>query len=89
MDRGMRTLRQQLPQDSHLLQLIHANDEIKKQQQQQQETLFSGPPITVVPDEESSAQDLLADTTDTTTPPVEELDLLETQLLLDAGEENK
>lgn len=31
MDKGMRTLRKALPQDSELLRLIHANDRFRKE----------------------------------------------------------
>ncbi|KAI8047807.1 uncharacterized protein B0P05DRAFT_481300 [Gilbertella persicaria] len=37
MDRGMRQLRESLPVNSHLLTLIHENDQLKK------ETLLNGP----------------------------------------------
>lgn len=40
MDKGMHKLRESLPTDSHLLKIIHENDQLK---QQAQETLFSGP----------------------------------------------
>ncbi|KAK4519120.1 Topoisomerase 1-associated factor 1 [Mucor velutinosus] len=40
MDKGMHKLRESLPKDSHLLKIIHENDQLK---QQAQETLFSGP----------------------------------------------
>lgn len=40
MDKGMHRLRESLPKDSHLLKIIHENDQLK---QHAQETLFSGP----------------------------------------------
>jgi hypothetical protein len=80
MDRGMRTLRESLPKDSQLLRIIHENDDLKKQQ----ETLFSGPIDSAPAEIESEGpEDLLAATQSEEAP---ELDLLETQLLLDAGE---
>lgn len=51
MDKGMHKLRESLPKDSRLLQIIHENDQLK--QQQTQETLFSGPIISS--EEESSS----------------------------------
>ena len=84
MDKGMHKLRESLPKDSRLLQIIHENDQLK--QQQTQETLFSGPIISN--EEESSSlfnddsiNQLQNDITATDT----QLELIEDQLALDDG----
>lgn len=39
MDRGMHKLRETLPKESHLLQIIHENDNVRKRKLE--ETLFN------------------------------------------------
>jgi hypothetical protein len=85
MDKGMHKLRESLPKDSRLLQIIHENDQLK--QQQTQETLFSGPIISDEDKENSSLfnddsiNELQNDITKTDT----QLEPIENQLALDDG----
>ena len=85
MDKGMHKLRESLPKDSRLLQIIHENDQLK--QQQTQETLFSGPIISNEDKENSSLfnddsiNELQNDITRTDT----HLEPIENQLALDDG----
>lgn len=84
MDKGMHKLRESLPKDSRLLQIIHENDQLK--QQQTQETLFSGPIISNEEEGSSlfnddSINQLQNDITTTDT----QLELIEDQLALDDG----
>lgn len=74
MDRGMHRLRESLPRDSHLLSIIHENDNLK---QQQQETLFSGPVDAA--DESTGVEDLLSPHDDS----LQELEIIENQLLIE------
>ncbi|CEP19388.1 hypothetical protein [Parasitella parasitica] len=52
MDKGMHKLRESLPKESRLLEIIHENDQLR--QQQQQETLFSKPTSSSEQDNEPS-----------------------------------
>ncbi|GAN06058.1 hypothetical protein MAM1_0110c05535 [Mucor ambiguus] len=82
MDKGMHKLRESLPRDSHLLKIIHENDQLK---QQAQETLFGGPIRSSTEDQQDTSlfnddavQQLQDDTTTST-----QLEMIEDQLAMD------
>lgn len=90
MDRGMHRLRESLPKDSQLLAIIHENDALKEKIQQ--ETLFGGGNSSTTATIDSSsnsdegAVDLFSEDPSKENDSLNsQLDVIETQLLLDDG----
>lgn len=75
----MHKLRESLPQNSKLLEIIHENDQLKRQMSD--ETLFSGPVTTSTNEDDIGVQDLLLD--DDTASQQTQIELIESQLTLD------
>ncbi|EPB91564.1 hypothetical protein HMPREF1544_01486 [Mucor circinelloides 1006PhL] len=85
MDKGMHKLRESLPKDSHLLKIIHENDQLK---QQAQERLFSGPITHDTATEQDTSlfnDEAIHQLQDDTTTSSAQLELIEDQLALDDG----
>lgn len=86
MDRGMHRLRESLPKESQLLSIIRENDELKEKLQQ--ETLFGGGNSNTLIDSDEGAEDLFAVDSSKEDDVSSQLDVIETQLLLDDGSKN-